>query len=54
MDSTPIEPGQRFLRSPFNGELWPVPPEVTPDMYAELVKRGFAETQPKPKKAATR
>lgn len=29
------------MRSPFNGLPWIVPPDVTPELYAELVKRGF-------------
>lgn len=42
------------MKSPFNGEVWIVPPEVTDAMYAELVKRGFEpipDDKPKPEKA---
>lgn len=35
-----IDPPLR-LRSPFNGELWPVPPEATPDLIEALLARGF-------------
>ena len=49
-EPTPIEP-LRQLRSPFNGEAWTVPPEVTPEMYAALLERGFKEIAPaKPKR----
>lgn len=41
-DSTPTAPPiPRVLKSPFNGEAWTVPPDVTDVMYDELVKRGF-------------
>lgn len=33
----PTEP-QRLLKSPFNGETWPVPPEVSAEMYEHLVR----------------
>ena len=36
------------LRSPFNGEAWPVPPDSTPEFVAELEKRGFARIVPVP------
>jgi hypothetical protein len=39
-DNTPTAP-PRLLRSPFNGQAWPVPPEVTPEMYEALIKAGF-------------
>lgn len=38
------------LRSPFNGEAWPVPPDSTPEFIAELEKRGFARIDDEPKK----
>ena len=47
LDNTPIEPLQRYLRSPFNGEKWPVPPDMSDEMYAELLKCGFKEIVPK-------
>lgn len=45
-DSTPTPP-QRWLKSPFNGEPWPVPPTVDEAMYAALLKAGFTEMPPK-------
>lgn len=48
-DNTPTELS-RLLKSPFNGELWPVPPDMTPAMYDELIKRGFTPVQAKPKR----
>jgi hypothetical protein len=39
------------LRSPFNGEAWPVPPDSTPEFVAELEKRGFTRIVPVPVKA---
>jgi len=35
-DNTPTE-RYRLLRSPFNGEVWKVPPDVTEEMYDHLV-----------------
>ena len=49
MANTPTVP--RRLRSPFNGEAWPVPPDSTPEFVAELEKRGFARIVPVPVKA---
>lgn len=49
-DNAPIE-RTTHLRSPFNGEAWPVPPTVDGVMYAALVKAGF-EPIPEKKKAA--
>lgn len=49
-DSTPTE-FQRILKSPFNGQPWVVPPEVSDEMYAALLARGFKEIpQTKPKR----
>lgn len=45
-DSTPTAP-LRQLKSPFNGETWTVPPDVSPELYDELVKRGFVPVEPK-------
>lgn len=45
---TAPSPPQRYLKSPFNGEAWPVPPELTPAMYEALLERGFEEI-PAPK-----
>jgi hypothetical protein len=33
------------LRSPFNGEVWTVPPDVPPAFVEELVKRGFVRVE---------
>jgi hypothetical protein len=35
----------RQLRSPFNGELWTVPPDVSKEMYAALLERGFVPVE---------
>ena len=41
-DSTPTDSQTpRRLKSPFNGEAWIVPPDVSPELYEELVKRGY-------------
>lgn len=48
-DSSPTAPLR--LRSPFNGEAWPVPPDATPEFVAELEKRGFARIETVPVKA---
>ena len=48
---TPTTPAHRLLRSPFNGEAWPVPPDMPEDMYAALVERGFVPIVPESKKA---
>jgi len=45
-EATSTEPQLR-LRSPFNGEAWPVPPEVTPEMLEALLKAGFTKIPPK-------
>jgi len=52
-DSTPIEPPTRWLKSPFNGEAWPVPPTLTPQQYDHMVAAaGFVPIEaPQPKKA---
>jgi len=39
------------LRSPFNQELWTVPPDCTPEFVDELVKRGFVRIDAAPVKA---
>lgn len=44
-DSMPTEPAvQRWLKSPFNGEAWPVPPDLRPEQYDYMVK--VAKFQP--------
>ena len=48
-DSTPTEPS-RLLRSPYNGEAWPVPPDMTPEMYDALIQRGFTPIAVKSKR----
>jgi hypothetical protein len=41
-DSTPIAtPILRRLRSPFNGAVWIVPPDMPEPMYLALLERGF-------------
>jgi hypothetical protein len=40
----------RLLRSPFNGEAWPVPPDMPTTMYDALVERGFVPIEPKKEK----
>jgi len=53
--STPTAPLVK-LRSPFNGEVWTVPPDQPPAFVEELIKRGFvrveddAATRTKPRK----
>ena len=44
---------QRWLKSPFNGELWPCPPDLTPAQYDYMVQvGGFIPVEPaKPKRA---
>lgn len=51
-DPTPTEP-YRLLKSPFNGETWTVPPDMSPEMYDHMVKvAGFVPIESKaPKKA---
>ena len=49
-EPTPTEP-YRQLKSPFNGEAWSVPPEVTPAMYDELIKRGYTPIPSKVKRS---
>lgn len=43
---------QRWLKSPFNGQVWPVPADVNDAMYAALLKAGFTEMAPKKEKRA--
>ena len=43
-------PSPRLLRSPFNGEAWPVPPDMPDEMYAALVERGFVPIVPESKR----
>jgi hypothetical protein len=51
-DNTPTEPFiQRWLKSPFNGELWPVHPELTVEQYDYMVKVGFVPVDKPPAKA---
>jgi hypothetical protein len=38
------------LRSPFNGEVWTVPPDQSPAFVAELIKRGFVRVEDDSKK----
>lgn len=45
-DHTPTE-SPRLLKSPFNNEVWPVPPDVNPTMYDALLKAGFTEVKTK-------
>lgn len=40
------------LRSPFNGESWPVPPDSTPEFIAALEARGFVRIPTVPVKAS--
>jgi hypothetical protein len=47
---TPLSTIQRWLKSPFNGERWPVPPDMTPAMYDAIVQRGFEPIEEKPKR----
>ena len=51
-EPTPIEPQPtRWLKSPFNGEAWPVPPELTREQYDYMVhSAGFVPIEPKPVK----
>lgn len=49
-DSTLTPPLQRWLKSPFNGEAWPVPPDVNEAMYAALLQAGFTEIPDKKRK----
>ncbi len=54
-DSTATEPlPQRWLKSPFNGEAWPVPPAVNAVMYDALIKAGFQPIDDKPKAKESR
>jgi len=39
------------LKSPFNGEIWTVPPDCTPAFVAALVQRGFTRVEDAPSKA---
>ena len=53
MASTPTDRLVK-LRSPFNGEVFTVPPDYTPALVAELIKRGFErvdEDKPRKEKA---
>jgi len=47
--STPIAP--LLLKSPFNQEVVPVPPDWSPEFVAELEKRGFVRIDTPPVKA---
>jgi len=47
--STPTAPPVK-LRSPFNGEVWTVPPECAPDFVAALELRGFTRVEDVPTK----
>lgn len=51
-DHTPTEPlPTRWLKSPFNGELWPVPADLTSEQYEYMVhSAGFVPFEPKPVK----
>jgi hypothetical protein len=51
-DSTRTSPVQRYLKSPFNGEAWPVPPDVNAAMYAALLQAGFTEIPATPETTA--
>ena len=53
MDSTPTAPLVK-LRSPFNQEIWTVPPDCSPEFVAELVKRGFTRIEEPAKGKRTR
>lgn len=33
------------LKSPFNGEVWTVPPDCSAEFVEELVKRGFVRVE---------
>ena len=46
LDSTPTDRLPQFLRSPFNGETWAVPPDVSAEFVAELERRGFTRVAP--------
>ena len=48
-EPTPTE-SPRLLRSPFNGEAWPVPPEVDAAMYDALLKAGYTPIPDKTKR----
>jgi hypothetical protein len=48
-DNTPTE-SPRVLLSPFNGTEWHVPPEVSDELYAALVERGFTPVNSKSKR----
>lgn len=52
LDSTLSGRPQQYLRSPFNGEAWAVPPDVSPEFVAELEKRGFTRIAPGAKSKA--
>jgi hypothetical protein len=51
LDSTPIDRPRLYLRSPFTGEAWPVPPDVTPDFVEALLQRGFTRIPSDPVKS---
>ena len=38
-DSIPTAPLRR-LKSPFNGEVWTVPPEMSREMYEDMIRLG--------------
>lgn len=44
MASTPTAPPVQ-LRSPFNGEVWTVPPDQSPAFIQALVDRGFTRVE---------
>lgn len=48
-DNTPTE-SPRLLRSPFNGEVWPVPPDLTEAQYAYMIRPdvGFVPVEDEP------
>jgi hypothetical protein len=48
-DYIPID-SPRILLSPFNGEAWTVPPDVSDELYRALIERGFKPIPPKPKR----
>ena len=53
MASTPTAPLVK-LKSPFNGEVWTVPPECTPAFVEALEVRGFTRVEAPVKKKGTR
>lgn len=49
-DKPSTDPPVLRLRSPFNGEPWCVPPEVTPAMLEALLQAGFTRMPGRPPK----